>query len=316
MELHHLRYFVEVARTCNYRQAALRLHVSQPAISRAVQQLEAELGLLLLERSRSGVRPTAAGLSVLERATSVLEAVDKLGEGLGGRLGSTLRLAHVLPEYFRAGPLARSVQAFRARHPEVSVDLRAMLHAQMLSELAFGRLDCGFAWLPLENVPKSLSVEVVVLEQPVIALPPGHAAGRKDAVRLSELRAETFLLFPRNAMPERFDEIRSMLVRGGIEPTIRALAPNLSVVLAAVGNGEGVSVVPRIAASVHARLGFTLHEIEGLSARWSLVRVAARKVCDPVLGEFLEALRKGESARDAEPFPSPDAQDAPASRRK
>jgi DNA-binding transcriptional LysR family regulator len=292
VELHHLRYFVAVADALSYRRAAEVLHVTQPALTRAVQQLEAELGVALLARSRVQVSLTKAGTKALTRARAILDKVERLGQGLGGEAAETLRVGHVLPEYFQAGPLLPRLRAFLARHPGASLDVRPLLHRAMLRELIAGRLDAGFAWLPIEGVPRELRVDVVLLDEPLVALPPGHRRASADAIALRVLRGERFVLFPRAAMPERYDEIVTMVERAGFTPNVVQETPSLRRVLEAVGQGAGVSVVPRIAATLHRMNGFTLHPIEGVQARWSLALIAQRAPESEPLKAFLETMRR------------------------
>lgn len=290
MELHHLRYVVAVAELGSFRRASDRLHVAQPSLTRAVQQLEAELGCALLLRSPRGVAPTQEGDLVVERARRILESVGSLGVGLGSAK-ERLRVAHVMPEYLRVGALSTRLRALRAKHPGLEIETTPLLHRRLLEELVAGRMDVGFGWLPLEDVPRGLVVESIMTDEPVVALPPAHRRAAAGRIRLKDLGRDRFLLFPRRAMPERYDEIAAMLARAGIAPKIETHRPNLGAVLAAVSAGDGVSIVPRVAVRAHAKTPVALAEIEGVSARWHLAIVFRKPIARPLVEAFVEAMR-------------------------
>jgi len=291
VELHHLRYFIAVAERLSFRRAAEHLHVAQPAVSRAVQQLEEEVGCRLFVRSSRGVALTEEGSRVLGRARSILDSISRISEGLTSQRGEPLRIGHVMPEYLRVGPLSQRAKAFRASFPATSLDTAPMLHRRLLHDLADGRIDVGFGWLPLESVPPGLQVEVVMTDKPAVALPPSHRLASASRVQLRDLRDDTFLLFPRRAMPERYDELVAMVRRAGIEPAIVTQSPNLQAVLASVGEGKGVSIVPRMAAKLHAAAGFVIADIDGVTAQWSLAMVWKPPVRSATVEAFIGAMR-------------------------
>lgn len=258
-----------------YRAAAETLRVAQPALTRAVKQLENELGALLLTRGRAGVALTREGRVVLRRAQTILGAFERLGEGLGAPR-QVLHVSHVLPEYFAAGPLHARLRDFRAQHPELELVLRGRLPERMLADIARGKLDLGFAWLPIEAAPEGVLIEPVMRDEPMVALPPAHPLARKARLTPRELSGQTVVLFPRRAMPERFDDIVGMLQRGGARVEIRELRANLREVLVAVAAGSGVSIVPRVAAEAHADVGAVVRPL-GVSSPWMLAMVRATK---------------------------------------
>lgn len=290
--LHHLRYFAAVAEVGSFRRAAANLRIAQPALSRAVQQLETDLGCALLSRTRAGVGVTTDGQRVLERAGAILEAFDRLGDGIGNTEASTVRIGHVLPEYLRAGQLATAMREFRNAHPGIELEVVPMLHRRMLAALSKSQLDVGFAWLPLEDVPPELHLDVVLMDEPVVALAAAHRHRERRSIRLSELKNEPVILFPRRAMPERYDEIVTMLDRAKGGHRITAGPPNLRDVLAAVSRGEGFSIVPRIAAEAHRALGIVLKSIDGVGARWNLAMLAPARPRSTAAGNVVAALRE------------------------
>src|ERR1700753_2198960 len=124
MELRHLRYFQAVAEELSYSRAAERLHIAQPALSRAVQEVEEAIGTAVLERNRRGVRLTAAG-RVLLRETAILlerwdETIRKVRRTGAGEEGE-LRLGYIGPP--TQAFLGRLLLEYRRRYPLVSIHL-------------------------------------------------------------------------------------------------------------------------------------------------------------------------------------------------
>ena len=289
MELHHLRYFAAVAEQLSFRKAADLLRVAQPAVSRAVQQLEAELGAALLERSRSHVKVTPAGVVVLERARKVLDDVGRLAEGLTTEKNINLRVGHVLPEYFKVGALATRLRTFRSENPAIDVETVPMLPRKILADLVKGQIDLGLVWLPLDDIPAEVCADIVLSDEPVVAVSAKHPLASKSTVRLRELSKEKAIVFPRASMPERFDEMASMLRRAGVDQIVTG-PPNLMKVLAEVAAGAGFAIVPRLAASVHERLGFALCSLDGVAAPWSLAVLRLRTPKQQVINRVAKAL--------------------------
>src|SRR5476649_2820401 len=145
MDLRHLRYFQAVAEGLSYSRAAERLRVAQPALSRAVQEMEAELGAAMLERNRHSVRLTPAG-KVLLRETAILferwdEAIRRVRRAAAGEEGE-LRIGYIGPP---TQPfLGRLLYEYRRRYPLVSIHLEERTPERVWEMLAKGRLSVAF----------------------------------------------------------------------------------------------------------------------------------------------------------------------------
>src|SRR5258708_2689965 len=158
MELRHLRYFVAVAEEENVSKAALKLHVSQPGISRQIRDLEDEIGFLLLERSAKSVRLTAAGKVFLREAQEVLQhaeaAVKKARAVAGGTTGeinvgyAPSLTVQILPPMLRA---------FQDQFPQVRVALHDLSSEEMLVKLGEKKLQVALTVRPTGKVMRGLS---------------------------------------------------------------------------------------------------------------------------------------------------------------
>ncbi len=218
-ELRHLVYFREVARQLHFRKAAETLGVAQPALSRAVAQLETALNADLLNRTRRGVEVTPAGRLLLDRIEPQLRALamlpaelQALAEGQVGhvRVAFTgLAMATVLP------PIIRE---FHRRHPKIRLELTESPTSAQLAALLAGDIACGF-FHPDAATP-GVRTHVLLRERNGILLPAAHPLAKTATLRLRDLAATPFVLFPRTHNPGFYDRILAAFASAGITPRI------------------------------------------------------------------------------------------------
>lgn len=218
-ELRHLVYFREVARQLHFRKAAEALAIAQPALSRAVAQLEAGLGVDLLSRSRRGVELTPAGRFLLERAEPLLRGIGSLRTEVcalaGGEAGhlriafTGLAMATVLPGILRE---------FHQRHRGIRVELVESPTSAQLAALDAGEIACGF-FHPDAPTPR-LATRVLLRERNGVLLPAPHPLAGQTALRLQDLGDTAFVLFPRTHNPGFYDRILASFASAGVAPRI------------------------------------------------------------------------------------------------
>jgi DNA-binding transcriptional LysR family regulator len=250
-DLRHLRHFVAVAEHLHFGRAAAALHISQPPLSRSIQDLEARLGTTLLERSRRKVELTPAGVWYLEEARQVLGRLERAGrlvrERAAGGEGS-LRIGFVtIADY---SVLPQILARYKAAHPAVSLALRELVTEAQLEALGSGELDLGFVLPPL---PSREIVSIVVNREPlVIALPARHRLARiKGALRVRALADEPFVMVPANLARGLSDIVLGLCARAGFAPRIAQEAVQMQTVVSLVSSGLGVAIVP--ASLLHLR---------------------------------------------------------------
>ena len=217
--LRQLAYFREVARRLHFRRAAEALAIAQPALSRAVAQLETDLGARLLNRTRRGVELTPAGQLLLERSEPLLRGLAALPSDLrslaGGQVGTVrvgftgLAMATVLPGILRA---------FHATHPGIRLELTEMPTSAQLAALQTGGLACGF-FHPDAPSP-GLETRVLLRERNGILLSAADPLARRRTLRLRELANTPFVLFPRQHNPGFYDRILAAFAEAGVAPKI------------------------------------------------------------------------------------------------
>lgn len=244
MELRHLRYFVVVADTCHFGQAAERLEMAQPPLSQQIRQLEAELGTDLFARTTRSVRLTPAGEAFLQDAERILRSVEEAARRVGrfadGKAG-TLRLGLTgTASYAQLPILARLV---KEQLPDVVLDIRTELLTPAIElALASGDLDVGVLRPPVRDA--SLGVRIIAREQFVVALPDGHRLAEADTLTIGELRAEDFIMYPSTSRSVIHDAVVRACRAAGYYPRVAHESSQTSTQLSLVAAGLGIAVLP------------------------------------------------------------------------
>ena len=218
-ELRHLVYFREVARQLHFRKAAATLAIAQPALSRAIAQLETALDSDLLNRTRRGVEITPAGNLLLERIQPLLRSLAAIPAELhalaGGQVGHVrvaftgLAMATVLP---------RILREFHQRHPGIRLELTESPTSAQLAALQAGDVECGF-FHPDAPTP-GLRTHVLLREGNGVLLPVTHPLAKRTTLRLQDLAATPFVLFPRMHNPGFYDRILGAFATAGVTPRV------------------------------------------------------------------------------------------------
>jgi DNA-binding transcriptional LysR family regulator len=288
IELRQLRYFVAVAEHGGFRRAAERMHVSQPPLSQQVAQLEQRLGAALLVRSHRGVALTAAGETFLRDARMLLAELDRAVEAARRAGAGTTGLVRLGFVGSAAYPIVPDVvRAFRAAHPEVEVRLRELSTSEQLEALTGGALDVGFVRTPLDE--RTVEVEPIATEPIVAALPEGHPLAGRRLVRVLELAAEPFVMFPREQAPEFFDHLVNLVAATGTAPRIVQEAREMQTIVSLVAAGLGVTLVPASVQALGLR-GAVYRPLHG-SPQTELAVIRPRGHVEPAVAAFLEAAR-------------------------
>ena len=245
VEIRHLRYFVAVAEELHFGRAASRLHVSQSPLSQQIIQLERELGVELLERTKRRVELTAAGEVYLEEARRVLvshrraeEAARRAARGEMGKL--ILGFAGSAAD----GVLPSLLKVSRERLPDLGVELRGeMLSSELVRALDEDEIQIAILLRNSTENPE-LGVTVVRQEPFVVALPVEHPLARCRLLDLRDLSTERFILFPRRRGAVLHDAVINACHNAGFSPTVVQEATELPTQVSLVASGMGVALVP------------------------------------------------------------------------
>ncbi|CAM2793730.1 LysR family transcriptional regulator [Paenibacillus sediminis] len=251
MELRQLLYTLQIAEERNFSRAAEKLHIAQPSLSQQLSKLEKELGVMLFQRNTSTVELTHAGVSFIEHAQKIMDAVEQLKQEMAdisqlhkGRViigsmpitGSHL-LPHVLP-------------AFRESYPGIEITLLEDTSMNLEKLTANGQTDLSLLSLPLAE--PSLTYEPIGIERIDLAVPPNHPLAKRAAnwpsmrVSIEELKDESFVVLKKG---QGFRTITVDLCRqAGFEPNVVFESNNIETVQSLVATGMGITFVPQFIA--------------------------------------------------------------------
>ena len=291
-EFRQLSYFVSVAEELHFGRAAVRLFISQPALSQAIAGLERALGVQLLVRSRQSVELTEAGSELLDRARGLLadreEAVDGVRRVARGEAGVLRVGVALLADQEVGGVLA----AFAEEHPGVFLDRFGAASERLLASVR----DHGLEVALVHQVPMLATLEGVdweVLRQASLAVAVGRDspfAGR-ESVALSELSGETFLAIPRELAPSAFEGlVTAIRTYGGFEPEVLesstwALGQDWQPIVA----GEAVALLPEAAGRALQPSGTAVVRVE--EPRATIAVAWRRGNRSPIVRRFLDFVR-------------------------
>jgi DNA-binding transcriptional LysR family regulator len=218
-ELRHLVYFREVARQLHFRRAAESLGVAQPALSRAIAQLESALDSDLLNRTRRGVELTPAGRHLLDRLEPLLRSIAAVpGELQALAKGEVGHVRVAFTGLAMATVLPRILRAFHGSHPGIRVELSESPTSAQLAALHAGDIACGF--FHPDAVTPGIRTRLLLRERNGVLLPTAHPLAARTTLRLRELAATPFVLFPRAHNPGFYDRILAAFTSVGVTPRI------------------------------------------------------------------------------------------------
>ena len=278
LELSELRAFLVLTNRLHFGQAAEALHVSQPALTKQMQRLEAKVAGPLLIRGYRRVTLTPAGQILRDRARSLLreaEIAEQMARlAVNGKAG-LLRIGFGIASL--AAGLPGILTRFRHHFPQVQVSMRDMSTPDQIAALEQGDIDVGFVRLPAERAEL---VTVPVLEEVLVAAVPRGMSYRKG---LSGLRNEPFVVISRSVSASFFDHLVETCRAAGFSPRIVQEVNELFTVLNLVQAGLGVSLVPR-SASLMRVPNVRLLDTNQAEAKWR-IGLAWRKLdqADPLV---------------------------------
>jgi len=284
MDLRRLGLFLAVVDHGGFTAAAKAVHVAQPAISLAVRELEAELGAVLLVRSRKGAVLTSAGRALVEPARAALRDIHTATAAVAavtGLIAGQLDLVS-LPS-LAADPLADLVGRFRHAHPAVTVHIAGAADpVELADKVRSGAAEAGItgagrAIAALEGIP--------IAEQELFAIsPPGTTRG-KGVLRLRDLAERPLVVTsPGSSLRTMLD---TAMADQGLTPNVAVETAQRDALVPLVVAGAGTAVVPASLASLAAALGALVETIRPALCR-AVVIVHRPGALSPAARRFLE----------------------------
>ena len=246
VELRHLRYFIAVAETGSFTQAAEnRLHTTQPSLSRQIRDLEYEIGVPLLSRVARGVELTAAGRIFLDHARLALAQVDAAREAArraGKPAKQTFALGFLTGQEMDWLPAAMGL--LRDRLPDIEVTVSSQYSPDLAVALMRGKLDLAF--LRPERDVAGLTFRTVAKEPLVVVMPSDHRLARRQRVAVKELVGETFINVS-NTAPVLRRVIDDYLQQSKVDLVPDHEVDNLAMAMSLIASTRGVALLPAYA---------------------------------------------------------------------
>ena len=256
IELRTWRQFLVLAEALHFGRAAQSMHMTQPPLTLAIQQLERRLGMRLFERTRRSVALTPVGAALVEPARLLLRRAAALPvlarNAAAGEVGR-IRLGFVSTVGFAALPAW--LRGFREAHPGITLELREATGDMQLRGFENAELDAGFMLHAPGHVPASSSTTTgaaarlhqrsLGVEPLVLALPEAQPWARAHRLKPAALLAQPLVIFPRAATPSLFDAVLAFYHRHGVTPVIAQEAIQMQTIVNLVSAGLGLALVPR-----------------------------------------------------------------------
>ena len=246
MELRHLRYFVAVAEELNFTRAAGKLHLAQPSLTRQIHNLEEELGVRLLDRTKNQVSLTEEGRSFLVDARRLValslesvKAVQRFSRGESGQLN----LGYLFK--FNFDLLPATLATFYQTCPEIAVNLFDMSPAEQLRALEGRKIDLGFVGLRPPAANKNMAAlhwECVARHHVVVVLPARHPLSKKSKILARDLKSQFFVAMSEGTHPGSRDWLTGLCQQAGFIPRILQDVELESGIMTFVAEGLGVTL--------------------------------------------------------------------------
>ncbi|QNK67214.1 LysR family transcriptional regulator [Variovorax sp. PAMC26660] len=293
IEFRQLRQFVVLAEELNFGRAAIRLHMSQPPLSVAMRNLEAQVGAMLFDRSRHHVRLTPAGQvfhkdaqRLLQQVQAATERARRAAQGLEGSLRLSFvpsAALNVLPAIFKR---------FQHDYPTVQLRLTAETTARQLEDLRKGEVELALVVGPVYEARDLVLVDLQA-QKFVIAVPRSHPLATRSSVKIKELAAEPFISFPASEGAGFVAALLGACQSAGFLPKVVQEAAQMQSILTLVAGGLGIALVPASMRTL-AMADVVFLEIAGTRPppTYQLVFAHTSHNDNPVVQSFLSVARK------------------------
>ena len=245
MSIDRFRAFLAILEEGSLNAASARLRISQPALSRQMQGLEHELGGPLLERSATGVRPTAAGNALAKRMRGVIVDFD-------AAIAEAQQIALGQSEQLRVGYLHSSAQSYlhpalgslRRTHPEVKVKLLDLSPGEQITALRRGEIDLAVIGQEGCVLAREFYTKKIATLRLLAVLPADHPLAARQSVKLADLREMQFIPAPEAEVPGRNRWVAQLCREAGFRPKLGQEGESLSHALAQVVSDGSVLLAP------------------------------------------------------------------------
>ena len=265
-------------------RAADLMHVTQPAVSRLIRELQDALALKLFEKVGNRLKPTNEALALyaeVERSFVGLEKIAQAAKELRTRRAGTLRIA-AMPALCN-GILPRFVGEFQKAHPRLELEIHGLSSQSVIDWVVSEQCDIGFAAAPVGH--GAIEAQKMPSVRYVAIVPEGHALARRSVIRAKDFAQASFIALG-DATRSRF-RIDDVFAKHGVAPTARIKTPLSEIACALVAAGAGVSVVDPFTAREYGSRGVVAKRFEPAIEFQVAALHAKRRSLAPIAGEFI-----------------------------
>lgn len=250
MELRHLRYFVTVVEEQSITKAAEKLCIAQPPLSRQIQKLEEELGILLFERGTRPVRTTEAGRFFYQHAVQILTHTAQ-ATSMAQRISSvdkTVKIGYVSSLLYALLP--QIIYLFRQRNPDIQVELIECGTREQVGALKQGKIDLGFGRLRISD--PSIKRMLLRKERLKLAVHKQHHLAQyiDSGIYLAQIVDESIFSYPNTPKPNFATAIQSIFTELGLVPQKLIEVREIHMAMGLVSSGEGICLIPESASDI------------------------------------------------------------------
>lgn len=245
LDIRQLEYFVELAKTRNFRKASEHLHLSQPALSKSIRLLETELNTVLIERTNKSFELTDTGQALLQKSVFLIQQFQDIYKTIEDvRLSNEGEIKIGIPNILGYLCYFDLICDFQKKYPGIHISVSGEGTKDINAALSEERIDLGLGMLS-ENVPISRNLRVIPLthDEGVIVANKSKAYAAMDTISIRDIKDENFLLT--NEQYLLYDDIMQLCMQEGFTPKVMAKSSQWDFLLKMVDSNFGVSILPR-----------------------------------------------------------------------
>jgi DNA-binding transcriptional LysR family regulator len=245
MELRHLRYFVAVAEALSFTRGAEKLHIAQPSLTRQIKNLEEEIGVRLLDRTKLQVKLTPEGQSFLLDAKRVLALSEEIVESVqhfSRHELAPLNIGYVANLFYDLLPV--TLASFQRSFPTIPINLFDMTCGDQFHALQDGRIDLGFVGLHQPIEERGLQFRPIASYDTVVAIAKSDALAKQSLINLEELEPMFFIGMSEASFPGYRRWLTQTCRKVGFSPKVLQDADIERTVIQSVAAGLGVALLP------------------------------------------------------------------------
>jgi DNA-binding transcriptional LysR family regulator len=291
IDLRQFRYFLAVSEELNFGRAALRLHISQPPLSRQIRQLEEQLGVALFLRSKSGVALTEAGTAFLPEVRRTLLQAAKavvIARAARGAEGGQFVVGYTT--VFDRSAIPDVVDRLRQGFPNWRITTKGKHSISLVRDVKNGAMDAAFIGLYTDT--QGLTVETILEDSFVVALSTKHRLAQKRKLGFDELRGEPMFWFERRLNPGFYDHCLAFFEQIDFRPNVIPEPSDHHIMLGLIAQGQGIALIPASLRKVKYQ-GVVFREMKEQreKLRTGVAVAYSQRNQSPVLRAFLELIR-------------------------